>query len=265
MKRGLIFVLMLTGCVACPIAASRPTPDGPQGFILGPDEGDRVLSHLIKVDPARGSQRLGIGTQQLKAGRGIALHIHDGEDEVLFVVSGHGVGVVGNVEREVVAGSVIYVPQGAWHGIKAIEPIHVMWIVSPPNFARFNREWLSAGGSRLADARREEIARKHQQSDSGAFLRLVLADSVWQGEEPWGRVAFRSDGLVATYQSPSGLQGALEIRDERAEDLGFIGVWKAGSGVAGEFILTYDFASGAAIHLKWGESFGQHATLRRIE
>ena len=35
---------------------------------------------------------------------------------MLFVVSGHGVGVVGNVEREVVAGSVIYVPQGAWTG-----------------------------------------------------------------------------------------------------------------------------------------------------
>ena len=93
MKRGLAFVLVLTGCVACPLAASRPTPGGSQGFILGPDEGDRVLNHLIKVDPARGSQRLGIGTQQLKAGRGIALHIHDGEDEVLFVISGHGVGV----------------------------------------------------------------------------------------------------------------------------------------------------------------------------
>ena len=265
MRSGLILVLMLMGCAASRISAPRPAAAGSQGFILGPDEGDQVLSHLIKVDPARGSQRLGIGTQHMEAGRGIPLHIHDGEDEVLFVLFGHGVGVVGNVEREVVAGSLIYIPQGAWHGIKAIEPIHVMWIVSPPKFARFNREVLSAGGSRLADSRREEIARQHQQTDGRAFLRLVLANSAWQGEEPWGRVAFRADGLAGTYQSPSGLQGSLEIRDERAEDLGFIGVWQAGNRQAGEFILTYDFASGSAIHLKWGDNFGQHATLRRIQ
>ena len=116
---------------------------------------------------------------------------------MLYIVSGRGIGVVGNVEREVVPGSLIFVPQGAWHGLKAIEPIDLMWVVSPPNFARAQREFQKAGAS-MSEARREEIARKHQQSDSGAFLRLVLGSSEWQGEEPWGPVAFGNDGLTAS-------------------------------------------------------------------
>jgi quercetin dioxygenase-like cupin family protein len=120
-QAGLCAVLA-AGFGAARTAGPPPSAATDDGLILGPDEGDRVLSHLIKVDPARGSQRLGVGRQHIPAGRSIALHIHDGEDEVLYILSGRGVGVVGSVESEVVAGSLIYVPKGAWHGLKAVEP-----------------------------------------------------------------------------------------------------------------------------------------------
>ena len=220
-----------------------------------------MLTHLITVDPARGSQRLATGRQRIPAARSISLHIHDGEDEVLFIVSGRGIGVVGNVEREVVTGSVVYVPQGAWHGLKAVEPTEIIWVVSPPNFARMLRE-MQAGGKGLSESRREDIARKHQQSDSRAFLRRVLANTEWLGDELWGRVIFRPDGLTAQYESASG-SGVLEIRDERREDLGFIGGWRNNAGMRGDLILTYDFASGA-IQIDSGERFQRHATLRRV-
>ena len=250
--------------VACACGGpNRTARAGMQGFILAPGEGDSVLSHLIKVDPERGSQRLGVGTQRIESGRAIALHIHDGEDELLYIVSGRGIGVVGNVEREVVTGSLIFVPQGAWHGLKAIEPIDLMWVVSPPNFARAQREFHMAGAS-MSEARREEIARKHQQSDSLAFLRLVLGNSEWQGEEPWGHLAFGDNGLTAVYRGADGGSGTLEIRDERREDLGFAGVWRGADGGNGKVILNYDFASGSAVHLDWGEDGGKRSTLRRV-
>jgi hypothetical protein len=158
---------------------------------------------------------------------------------------------------------VIYVPQGSWHGLKAAEPTDIMWVVSPPNFARSLREAQAAGTSGLTDSKREDIARKHQQSDSRAFLRRILANSEWNGDEPWGRVTFDADGLTATYQTPSG-GGSLEIRDERKEDLGFIGNWKNSAGERGEFILTYDFASGTEITLKSGEEFQRRSILRLV-
>ena len=51
-----------------------------------------------------------------------------------------GVGVVGNQQKEIVPGSMIYIPQGAWHGIRSIEEMKIIWIVSPPNFANYLRE-----------------------------------------------------------------------------------------------------------------------------
>jgi hypothetical protein len=205
-----------------------------------------------------------MGSQRIPAVRSIALHIHEGEDEVLYVASGRAVAVVGSVEREVIAGSVMYVPQGAWHGLKAIEATEIIWIVSPPNFARSLRDVQAAGGPSLPESRREEIARKHQQSDSRAFLRLVLARSQWLGDERWGRVAFGADGTRATYETPSGQTGVLEIRDERREDLGFSGVWRSGDGTQGEFVLTYEFAGGSTIHLYSGRGVEPRSTLRRV-
>ena len=138
-----------------------------------------------------------------------------------------------------------------------------MWVVSPPNFARAQREFQKAGAS-MSEARREEIAREHQQSDSGAFLRLVLGDSEWQGEEPWGRVAFGNDGLTATYRGADGRSGTLEIRDERREDLGFAVVSHSADGGNAKLVLNYDFGSGSALHLDWGADGGKRSTLRRV-
>jgi hypothetical protein len=37
------------------------------GHILGPEDGSKALSHLIKADPQLGSNRLGMGKQELRA------------------------------------------------------------------------------------------------------------------------------------------------------------------------------------------------------
>src|SRR5215510_11874054 len=70
------------------------------GYILDATEGDAIGNNLIKVDPARGSMRLGMATQSFRAGRGIALHKHESEDEILFILKGTGWGVVGKQQKE---------------------------------------------------------------------------------------------------------------------------------------------------------------------
>ena len=62
-----VSVGMLTTCVSSSRSQSTNTPSYPgKGYILGPDEGDKVLSHLMKVDPEMGSPRLALGKQRLR-------------------------------------------------------------------------------------------------------------------------------------------------------------------------------------------------------
>jgi quercetin dioxygenase-like cupin family protein len=260
-----VSVGLLTGCVSPAQSQSTNTSSyrPGKGYILGPDEGEKVLSHLFKVDPEMGSQRLALGKQRLRAGRGIALHAHDAEDEVLYVISGRGIGVVGEVEREVVPGSLLHIPQGAWHGIQCLEEMEVMWIVSPPNFARQLRELQAAGGDSAPESKRDELARKHRQSDGGAFLRAVLADSKWKGQDPWLRVVFDITGLEATVEDSAGAKGTLQLRDSTADGLGFVGVWRHNASATGAISLYYDFKSGSEITLRWGEGFQRQSLLFR--
>jgi quercetin dioxygenase-like cupin family protein len=217
----------------------------------------------MKVDPEMGSSRLALGKQRLLNGRGISLHTHDAEDEVFYVISGRGIGVVGEVKREVVPGSVIYIPQGAWHGIQCLEEMEVMWIVSPPNFARQLRDLQAAGGDSAPESKRDEIARKHQQSDGGAFLHAVLAGSKWNGQDPWLRVVFDMTGLEATVEDSAGARGTLTLRDSSADGLGFLGVWHRNRSETGDVSVHYDFKSGSTITLRWGERLQRQTLLLR--
>lgn len=237
-------LLTVFGCASVPPEPQAVT----SGYILSPDEGTRALAHLIKVEPNRGAHRLGLGTQRLRGGRGIPLHIHDGEDEVLYVVSGRGVGVVGAAEREVVAGSLLYVPQGAWHGIRAAEDMEIMWVVSPPNFARYLREWNDAGAQNVSEAKWQEIAEKHEYADGRAFLHRVLAGTQWRDTMSAALLVFDRKGTHATATGGA----TLEIQDESAPDLGFIALWRPDASASPEtVVLTYDFATGNILRLRW--------------
>jgi quercetin dioxygenase-like cupin family protein len=265
--RTFFCVLVIPALVSACLSSSPAQSTGSssyqgKGYILGPDEGEKVLSHLIKVDPETGSQRLALGRQRVGAGRGIALHIHDAEDEVLYVSRGRGIGVVGETTREVVPGSLIYVPQGAWHGIQSLEEMEILWIVSPPHFARHLRELQAAGGDAPA-SKRDEIARKHQQGDGRAFLRAVLAGSKWRGQDPWGRVIFDMTGLQASFEDSAGARGTLQLRDSSADGLGFVGIWRRNASETGDLTLRYDFKSGSEITLRWGEGAQRQSVLVR--
>ena len=271
---GRIVIIASLACVTIDSSEAQPSPPlaappQPQiaGYILGPEDGSQALSHLIMADPQLGSNRLGMGKQRLKAGRGIALHAHEGEDEILYVESGKGIGVVGDQQKELFAGSMMYVPQGVWHGIRSTEEMKVIWIVSPPNFANYLREWHALNESgEFTEKRYEELLRKHQYSDGGAFLGAVLGNSVWQGPAPWYEIRFDADGMKADYGGNGLPAGIIEIQDASSDALGFLGEWRQTEPPKrGRFTLYYDLTSGAEITFKSGEDPRSQSTWRKSQ
>jgi len=140
-----------------------------QGYVLGPNEGEHLVrnagSIFIKVGPARGSDSLALGTQQVPVGVGIRVHQHHEADEVLFVLEGSGFGILGNTRTPVEKGSAIYVPKGAWHGVENPDSeLLLLWVVAPPGLEAFFREVSSAPGApprQLTPQQLNDIARKH--------------------------------------------------------------------------------------------------------
>ncbi|HSF29005.1 MAG TPA: cupin domain-containing protein [Candidatus Tectomicrobia bacterium] len=64
-----------------------------------------------------------IATQKLAAS-GIPVHSHTWEDEMIYVLTGHGFAIINEEQTSVPidTGSVLYIPMGEWHGLKNADP-----------------------------------------------------------------------------------------------------------------------------------------------
>ena len=148
-----------------PVASDRPRG----GYVLSAGEGEVIRRKgnvvTVKVDPKTGSPSMAMGTQGLDAGVGIPLHMHEHEDEVLFVHEGRGVAVIGAQKKEVGVGDTVFIPHGVWHGVESRgEAIELLWVVTPPGLEGFFRETGAPAGAPprvLTPAQLEDIGRKH--------------------------------------------------------------------------------------------------------
>ena len=137
------------------------------GYVLGPDEGEALqrgpTTLRVKADPMRGSKNMALGTQMLPKGAGIPVHQHTGMDEVLYVLEGTGVGLLGESKAPLEKGSAIYIPKGAWHGVQNPEGnLLILWVVTPPGLEAYFREASpTPGAAPLTREQTQEIARKH--------------------------------------------------------------------------------------------------------
>jgi len=232
-----------------------PSPEKPGSFILAADEGDVIGNHRVKADLKTGSMRLGLGLQHFTGGKGIPLHVHEKEDEVLFVHSGVGIGVVGSQMRNISPGTALYIPQGTWHGIEAQgDEMEVLWVVSPPEFAEMLRdtnEVLQKKPGKIPEAELATIAEKHGYRGSESFFAPRLSSSRWNGGTDWGTVVFSKSGIEMDF-SRNGVPGRMEIQDDFPAGLGVQGEWSLQSGEEGRFALFFDFTTGSKITVKWG-------------
>lgn len=95
----------------------------------------------IKVSP-QGQGRLAMITQDVTPGTSIPAHLHEREDEIIFIQSGRGEGVIGDANVPLAAGSTLFVPQGTWHGGRNTGSEILRWIAiySPSGFEGYFRE-----------------------------------------------------------------------------------------------------------------------------
>ncbi len=155
-----------------PPESSQATAE-PSGYVLQWDEGEKIISGQrralfnVKVSPKTGSQHLVMGTSQIAGGTGIPVHLHEREDEILFVHRGEATAILGDKTFPVKEGATIYVPRGTWHGVEnhgGGKTVEMLWTFSQPGMDDYFREIGAPVGApprQLTAKEIEEIARKH--------------------------------------------------------------------------------------------------------
>lgn len=108
-----------------------PTPDGRQVTV-------KVDSQLTP------GVRMSMITEDLPPNSEIRVHLHQREDEIIFIRMGTGVATLGDREIPVAAGAIIYVPQGVWHGLRnnGQSTLGMSATYSPPGFEQSFKERL---------------------------------------------------------------------------------------------------------------------------
>lgn len=92
---------------------------------------------MLKVSPKNnGSQHLVAGWEELAPGAAIPKHRHLTQDEILLIQSGQAHVWLGESERDLHAGALVFIPANTWISAKNIgtEPISLTFIFSAPGF-----------------------------------------------------------------------------------------------------------------------------------
>ena len=104
----------------------------------------------IKVSHAADQgTRLAMIVQDMSPGTTIPTHLHEREDEIILIQSGEGLAKIGEHETRVAPGSVLWVPQGTWHGGRNTGKTVLKWtgIYAPAGFEGYFREISVAPGA----------------------------------------------------------------------------------------------------------------------
>jgi quercetin dioxygenase-like cupin family protein len=92
---------------------------------------------ILKVSPKNnGSQHLVAGMEELAPGAAIQKHRHLAQDEILLIQSGTAHVWLGDQERDLNPGGLVFIPANTWISAKNIgnEPISLTFIFSAPGF-----------------------------------------------------------------------------------------------------------------------------------
>ena len=110
---------------SCELAAFIRTPASPSS------------QFMLKVSPKNnGSQHLVAGTEELAPGAAIPKHRHLDQDEIVLIQSGKGHVWLGDQERDLHAGALVFIPANTWVSLKntGAEPVSLTFIFSAPGF-----------------------------------------------------------------------------------------------------------------------------------
>ena len=117
---------------------------GSEGTFIPPTPDGRQVT--VKIDSEETpAVRMSMVTENLPPNSEIRVHLHQREDEIIFIRMGSGIATLGDREVPVSAGATVYVPQGMWHGLRnnGTETLGMSAIYSPPGFEQaFNDRLL---------------------------------------------------------------------------------------------------------------------------
>ena len=96
----------------------------------------------IKLGPKGSRGPFGMITQEVSVETTIPVHLHENEDELIFIQSGEGEATLGDDVVKLAAGSTLFVPRGTWHGGRNTGSGILNWIAiySPSGFEGYFRE-----------------------------------------------------------------------------------------------------------------------------
>jgi quercetin dioxygenase-like cupin family protein len=133
---------------------------------------------LLKVSPKNnGSQHLVAGTEVLAPGAALPKHRHLIQDEILLIQSGTAHVSLGDEERDLHAGGLVFIPANTWISGKNVgtEPIALTFIFSAPGFEETMRcNSVPAGEKPTTITPEEQLACGH----------LGHAESAGRQEQP---------------------------------------------------------------------------------
>lgn len=93
-------------------------------------DGSSIRSLLDRANAPVANQSLAEAT--LPAGGATERHYHRLSEEFYYVLAGRGMMEINGEQREVGPGDAILIPAGAWHRIRASEPLRFLCCCAPP-------------------------------------------------------------------------------------------------------------------------------------
>jgi len=93
-------------------------------------DGSTIRSLLDLSNAPVANQSLAEAT--LPEGAETQRHYHKLSEEIYYLTAGRGLMEIDGVKREVGPGDAILIPPGAWHQIRAIEPLGFLCCCAPP-------------------------------------------------------------------------------------------------------------------------------------
>jgi quercetin dioxygenase-like cupin family protein len=81
-----------------------------------------------------GAQNLTFGLAEFPSGTLAAPHVHQGEEEIIYILSGRGAAIAGEEETRLAPGVAVFIAPGLTHQIRVDgpEPLRLVTLFSPP-------------------------------------------------------------------------------------------------------------------------------------
>jgi mannose-6-phosphate isomerase-like protein (cupin superfamily) len=98
------------------------------------ERGDGQVSHLLLAEGQFDSRNLAVTWVEGAPGSQQPLHVHEDAEQAYVIVRGSGRMILGDEEREVGPGTLVFIPPGTQHAIRndGAEPLVYVSATSPP-------------------------------------------------------------------------------------------------------------------------------------